>query len=245
MSICVNMIIVQVISIEAPKEVFIEVPAIKLNLKAASKKVVKPVTKQQNIELPIKAASKRIVTETRAKKTVSAVIAEPRDVLPVAKPRAQAINQNVKLSVNQFNPSFENAAPVKPLESLVAKVERTAETQNQQAPPQGVVNTAVPRQENGKSASSVIHKANYRRQTAPRYPQRAFELGQEGTVTLHAEVMANGLPRQLKIMKSSGHRLLDTAAVAAVKKWEFEPTNVNGNAIVSWVKVPVNFLIKQ
>lgn len=103
----------------------------------------------------------------------------------------------------------------------------------------------IPSKNQAKQASTIIHEANYRRQTPPVYPRRALELGQEGTVTLHAEVTVAGLPRELKVAKSSGHRLLDMAALAAVKKWEFEPTNVNGNSITSWVRVPVRFVIQQ
>lgn len=105
--------------------------------------------------------------------------------------------------------------------------------------------SGIPNSDLGKQASTVIHEANYRKQTPPTYPRRALELGQEGTVTLHAEVTPAGLPRELKVAKSSGHRLLDMAALAAVKKWEFEPTNVNGNTITSWVRVPVRFVIQQ
>jgi len=102
----------------------------------------------------------------------------------------------------------------------------------------------IPSNDQGKQKSTVIHEANYRNQTPPVYPRRALELGQEGVVTLHAEVTPAGLPRELKIAKSSGHRLLDMAALAAVKKWEFEPTHVNGGAITSWVRVPVRFVIQ-
>jgi protein TonB len=105
--------------------------------------------------------------------------------------------------------------------------------------------TSNPNHNSGKQASTVIHEASYRRQTSPVYPHRALELGQEGVVTLHAEVNKNGLPRALKIAKSSGHRLLDMAALAAVKKWEFEPTNVNGNSVISWLRVPVSFVIQR
>ncbi|MEH6474757.1 MAG: energy transducer TonB [Sneathiella sp.] len=96
---------------------------------------------------------------------------------------------------------------------------------------------------NGKDASTVIHNANYRKRTAPRYPRRAFELGQQGVVTLAALILPNGHPQSLKIEKSSGHRLLDKAAISAVKKWEFEPLVRNGQKIQSWVRVPVRFVI--
>ena len=101
-----------------------------------------------------------------------------------------------------------------------------------------------PSSNQGKQISTVIHEASYRKQTPPVYPRRAFELGQQGTVMLRAEITPNGVPHVLKIAKSSGHRLLDMAALAAVKTWQFEPTNINGNIVTSWVRVPVRFVIQ-
>ena len=94
-------------------------------------------------------------------------------------------------------------------------------------------------------ATDVIHQARYRRRIPPDYPRRAFELGQQGMVTLHAEVLPSGFPDELKVAKSSGYRLLDVAALAAVRKWEFEPTTINGSAVTSWVRVPVHFVIEN
>ena len=96
----------------------------------------------------------------------------------------------------------------------------------------------------GEEAVTIIHEAQHRKQTPPVYPRRALKLGQQGTVTLHAKIMSNGLPGELKVAKSSGHRLLDQAAFEAVKGWEFEPENVNGRAVVCWVRVPVRFVIR-
>ena len=97
----------------------------------------------------------------------------------------------------------------------------------------------------GAQAATVVHNANYRKRTPPMYPRRAVELGQQGVVLLHAEVLPDGHPRDLKIVQSSGHRLLDVAAVAAVKTWQFEPSNVDGAPVTSWVRVPVRFVIQQ
>ena len=96
----------------------------------------------------------------------------------------------------------------------------------------------------GTKISNTIHEAKLRIQIPPIYPRRAFELGQEGTVILLAQVSLNGKPRMLEVEESSGHRLLDSAALAAVEKWEFEPTKVNEQSIVSWVRVPVRFVIQ-
>lgn len=104
---------------------------------------------------------------------------------------------------------------------------------------QAAASVAAPGSTQGQDASTVIHEAAYRRQIPPRYPSRAFELGQEGTVELHALIEPDGHPQELKIAHSSGYPLLDDAALTAVKRWEFE---VAGAA--QWVRVPVQFTIQ-
>lgn len=99
--------------------------------------------------------------------------------------------------------------------------------------------------DHGSQSATVVHNANYRRRTPPVYPSRAVELGQQGTVLLHAEILPDGHPRELKVVRSSGHRLLDVAALTAVKGWQFEPTNIDGAPVTSWVRVPVNFVIQR
>ena len=111
-------------------------------------------------------------------------------------------------------------------------------------PPIAKAAVSIPTFDDGQQKSTVIHEANYRRWSPPVYPRRALDLGQEGTVTLHARVAPNGLPKELKVAESSGYRLLDLAALAAVKTWEFEPARADGSTITSWVRVPVRFVIQ-
>jgi len=59
------------------------------------------------------------------------------------------------------------------------------------------------------------------RNTPPRYPPRAVELRLEGTVLLRIAVDADGRVRRCTVARSSGHALLDHAAVAAVEAWWF------------------------
>ncbi len=96
----------------------------------------------------------------------------------------------------------------------------------------------------GLAKRDVIEDAQYRRKTTPQYPRRAFALGQQGLVVLHAYIGPNGKAQNLKIEGSSGYKLLDQAALSAVKSWEFEPVKRNGQAVSAWVRVPVNFSIR-
>ena len=44
--------------------------------------------------------------------------------------------------------------------------------------------------------------------------------------------------------KSSGYGRLDESALAAVKKWKFQPAMRGGAAVEAWVLVPVEFTLK-
>ena len=167
-----------------------------------------------------------------------------------AKPAAPAILENV---VTQKQPQKKTVArkPPKPKPRIREEVvlASTAPTlyrpQQQEKSPVAKATVSIPTRDDGLQKSTVIHEANYRRWSPPVYPRRALDLGQEGTVTLHARVAPDGLPGELKVVESSGYRLLDLAALAAVKTWEFEPARADGSTVASWVRVPVRFVIQE
>ena len=55
----------------------------------------------------------------------------------------------------------------------------------------------------------------------PRYPSRARRHGLQGRVVLLVRVGAGGVVTAIQIDHSSGHRLLDRAALKAVRRWRF------------------------
>jgi protein TonB len=75
----------------------------------------------------------------------------------------------------------------------------------------------------------------------PEYPRRAVELDLTGTVIVRALLDPSGDPREARIQRSSGHPILDGAALAAVRGWAFQPASRNGQRIPAWVEVPVHF----
>lgn len=94
----------------------------------------------------------------------------------------------------------------------------------------------------GESDETVITNPRFRATPTPaRYPKRARELGQEGEALVHARLDPEGDPEEVLIWKSSGFALLDNAALAAVRHWQFEPARRNGNPTVAWVEIPVRF----
>jgi len=91
----------------------------------------------------------------------------------------------------------------------------------------------------------IVENATFKgKRTPPVYPKRALMLKQEGVVFLKALIGINGDIKDIKIITSSGYTILDKSAIDAVRKWEFEPTHIDGKPSLSWVKVPVEFVIK-
>jgi len=79
---------------------------------------------------------------------------------------------------------------------------------------------------------------------APKYPARAQRMGHEGRVVLRVHVGADGRPLAVEVEESSGHSLLDEAAVAAVREWTFEPAREGDRAVESLVHVPFRFRLR-
>ncbi|RQU82022.1 energy transducer TonB [Burkholderia cenocepacia] len=89
--------------------------------------------------------------------------------------------------------------------------------------------------------TAPIGDAAYLRNPAPDYPAFAQDQGWEGRVVLRVHVLASGTPDSVEVRTSSGRRLLDSAAVAAVKRWTFVPAKRGDEAVDGWVNVPINF----
>jgi protein TonB len=83
--------------------------------------------------------------------------------------------------------------------------------------------------------------AGYRNNPAPDYPALAQDRGLQGQVVLKVRVLASGKPDNVAVEKSSGHKILDDAAVKAVTAWSFDPAKRGQTPIDGWVKVPLNF----
>ena len=87
--------------------------------------------------------------------------------------------------------------------------------------------------------------AGYRRNPAPAYPRLALRHRWEGTVLLAVNLSPDGRPLGVKVEASSGHPVLDEAAVAAVRDWEFLPTPSDQFALTSAVEVPIRFFLSN
>lgn len=75
----------------------------------------------------------------------------------------------------------------------------------------------------------------------PAYPEALACDGVGGTTVLMLTIGTNGRVRGARVVQSSGAPALDTAAVDAVKAWQFRAATRNGQAVESPLQVPMNF----
>jgi len=76
----------------------------------------------------------------------------------------------------------------------------------------------------------------------PEYPGMARRLGLEGRVLLHVLMALNGIPEEVTVISSSGHPLLDKAAIKAIRSWRFS-VNLAGSSLAAppSIDIPVRF----
>jgi protein TonB len=75
----------------------------------------------------------------------------------------------------------------------------------------------------------------------PKYPPEAYRAREEGTVIVQADIDASGNASEVKVVRHSGSRILDRAALDEVRKWKFSPAIEDGRAVASSVQVPVDY----
>ncbi len=79
----------------------------------------------------------------------------------------------------------------------------------------------------------------------PVYPLAARRRGLQGGVLLTARIRADGSCAEVRLARSSGHPLLDRAAVTAVQQWRFLPARHGETPVDSWVNIPITFRLQE
>ena len=79
------------------------------------------------------------------------------------------------------------------------------------------------------------------RSRAPTYPSSALRRGESGMVVVRVDVDARGTPAGVTLVQRSGSRLLDRAALEAVRDWRFQPAQSNGQAVPGSIEIPFDF----
>jgi protein TonB len=84
----------------------------------------------------------------------------------------------------------------------------------------------------------------YKKNPAPKYPRIARRKGYQGTVLIDVLVNREGRVKDIRLLESSGHSILDRAALGSVRTWIFAPAMKGEEKVEMWVKVPVRFQLK-
>lgn len=188
---------------------------------------------------------------------ISVLFLEPR---PVAAPAAQAAMARPRMPATppsrQMPPPAQLPAPNVTAHRAIASAPATAapaadtfQSQAESAPPTlaGPSNTkAAASGPNATTASGTAIQAahpDYAHNPAPDYPLALREQGIGGIVWLRVWVDQDGRPAEIRLHKGSGYRLLDDAALRAVRHWRFIPARVGPQPQASWVEFPIRFTL--
>jgi protein TonB len=122
--------------------------------------------------------------------------------------------------------------------------QKPAVTQTESAPNTG---TAQATQTADAQQQPIIWEHHPRFRTPPRpaaYPSRAIELGHQGEALVRVRLEASGEAAEILLWRGTGHEMLDKAALAAVRGWQFLPAMRQGRAVAAWVEIPVRFHLR-
>jgi protein TonB len=136
-------------------------------------------------------------------------------------------------------PVERRAQPTPEVVTPLAPTDTPVPTEVSNAPPQPV--TAPP----SLPDREPDYQAAYLNNPVPTYPMVARRMGWQGRVVLNVEVLASGLPGQIKLHQSSGHDVLDNAAMQAVRGWRFVAARHGGQVVSKWFLVPIPFILKE
>ncbi len=168
---------------------------------------------------------------------------EARDI--VVTPRASSGSRALPVRTTADNgPRIEATGPVIALRETPPD-ERRAAPAGSEFPKPFVAELAERESRHATAAQTPLtFNAAYLSNPAPRYPDAARRSGEQGTVTLRVRVTRDGVASEVAVAKSSGSPHLDATALEAVKAWRFTPARRGGEAIESWMLVPIVFRLE-
>ncbi len=178
---------------------------------------------RQKVEVQLVARRATAVKPVVAPEKPEPKTAQVRSVLPLQRP--------VEVVVQEIPAVALPTAPIVP--KLINRVAEHSDIK--QEPVDGGVDSPAP------VSAVIMARPLYRDNPPPEYPARARRRHLQGTVILEVSVTRDGRVAQLQVNESSGHEILDRAALKAVKNWLFQPGRRGGLNVAMKVLVPVRF----
>ncbi|MFW8601936.1 energy transducer TonB [Desulfobacterota bacterium M19] len=218
-------------------------PPVTVLLAGLSRRAVSGVTKtavQMRKQRPLKpkqVTSHHVTTKT---KKLSRKAPEPHQKHRLTqKPKTTPRSLNTASGRQSINPSLPPSAELPPALSRAGSSARPPVSRKS-------LSTRPGHNPNLPAAASTLQMATplYWRNPPPRYPALARRRHYTGTVILEVLVNNKGLVSKLRVVGSSGYLLLDEAALAAVRQWQFAPGTEGGRPTAMRVKVPIRFRLR-
>ena len=139
-------------------------------------------------------------------------------------------------------PSFETPAPApQPVEPIMRQ--NTVALPGEPAPVVAAAPVARPVEQAAAEIEPDYHASYLNNRLT--YPLAARRMGIQGRVVLNVEVLAAGVAGQINVQQSSGHEILDKAALESVKSWRFVPARRAGQPFTKWFAVPIQFSLQD
>jgi protein TonB len=115
--------------------------------------------------------------------------------------------------------------------------------QNAPKPQQSVANraAAAAAAATGVNPASLAASLKRTRYVGPEYPSKALSQHLNGAVTVEYTVDTNGDPRDVRVIEATPPGVFDHAAVAAVKRWHYDPVIANGAPVEVPVRTSIRF----
>lgn len=173
-----------------------------------------------------------------------ATMPNPPQAAPVeSEPKPEPVVKPKPDQPRSVQPTSEIATPVAIATSVASAETDAPAAESSSAPPQPV--NASPSLPGSGPDREPDYQAAYLNNPVPAYPMVARRMGWQGRVVLNVEVLASGLPGQVKLHQSSGHDVLDNAALQAVRGWRFAAARQGGQVVSKWFLVPIPFVLKE
>ena len=99
------------------------------------------------------------------------------------------------------------------------------------------------RNREGAGGGQTYTPARYASCPPPMFPAEARKARLSGTALLLVQIDARGRPLSVTLQRTSGHAILDTVALRAVRGWRFEPARRDGAPVDARLEVPVRFAL--
>jgi TonB family protein len=145
----------------------------------------------------------------------------------------------------KFEPFIRNGHPVKVTDAVPVDLPPTAEEMRKARPVVvGGIISRTPITSAGPQHVRIAQSLGEKlliSKVQPNYPEPARSRRIQGAVVLRATIGADGVVRNLEVV--SGHPMLTTAAINAVKQWIYRPYVVNGQPIEVETQITVSFTL--